>query len=73
MTSGAGPQAALNELAAALVERLEEAEHLAIRSLPKSTKASRRQAARLRAVASDAASLAAAIDILVTREGTSGP
>lgn len=68
MTNGARPDAALNELAAALVERLEEAEHLAIRSLPKSHKASRLQAARLRAAATDAASLAVAIDILVARK-----
>jgi hypothetical protein len=61
-------QAALNELAAALVERLEEVEQLAIKTLPKSSRASRQRTAQIRQATSDAASLAAAIDILVNRE-----
>lgn len=65
MTTSAQRQAGLNELAAALVERLEEAEHLAIRSMPKTSQAARRHVAHLRQVAEDAATLAAALDILV--------
>lgn len=52
---------------AALIERLEEAENLAIRSVPRSAKASRLHTSRLRQVATDAASLATAIDILISR------
>ncbi len=66
MTKSTRRQAALNELAAALIERLEDAEYLAIRSLPKTSRASRLHTARLRQSTKDAAIIAAAIDIMAT-------
>lgn len=68
MTRGTCRQAGLTVLAAALIERLEDAEHLAIRSVPKTSRASRLHTAQLRQATADAATLAAAIEILVERE-----
>lgn len=65
MTKSTRQRAVLNELAAALIERLEDAEHLAIRTLPKTSRAYRLHTARLRQSAKDAAIIAAAIDIMV--------
>lgn len=75
MTRSAERQAGLNELAAALVERLEEAEYLAIRSMPTTSHAVRRHVTHLRQVTEDAATLAAAIAILVgqTNENAAQP
>ena len=64
-------QPALNDLAAALVERLEKAEYLAIRAIPTKSSASRKHVAQLRRWAEDAATLAAAIAILVDRSDRS--
>lgn len=51
-----------------LVDRLEEAELLAIRAIPKSPAAAQRHVAQLQAVLSDAAVLSAAIAIIVKSE-----
>lgn len=66
MTGSTRRKAGLHDLATALIERLEVAEYLAIRSLPKASRATRLHTSRLRQAAEDAATLAAAIDILVS-------
>lgn len=56
------------ETMSVLVDRLEEAERLAVRTIPKSPAAAQRHVAQLQAALSDAAVLSAAIAIIVKSE-----
>ena len=60
-----GSRQAVDELATALIARIEEAEQLSARSFSRSSRGSLKRSARLRKLTSEAASLAVAIDILV--------
>ena len=63
-----GDSRAVDELATALIARIEEAEQLSVRSFSRSARGSLQRSARLRKITSEAASLAVAIDILINGE-----